>query len=136
MSLKAAKIGIVGAGNVGATLAYGLMLLRIGVTIVLFDRTLSKAEGEAWDIEDAIPLCADLDVVPTDRYADLADSDVIVVTVGAPNRAGEDRLEMLGRNAEILRAAIQELDRVAPTAIVIIVSNPVDVLTRIAIEPI
>ena len=61
MSLKAAKIGIVGAGNVGATLAYGLMLLRIGVTIVLFDRTLSKAEGEAWDIEDAIPLCADLD---------------------------------------------------------------------------
>ncbi len=77
MSLKAAKIGIVGAGNVGATLAYGLMLLRIGVTIILFDRTLSKAEGEAWDIEDAIPLCADLDVVPTDRYADLADSDVI-----------------------------------------------------------
>ena len=57
--------------------------------------------------------------MPTDRYADLADSDVIVVTVGAPNRAGEDRLEMLGRNAEILRAAIQELDRVAPTAIVI-----------------
>lgn len=134
MSLKAAKIGIVGAGNVGATLAYGLMLLRIGVTIVLFDRTLSKAEGEAWDIEDAIPLCADLDVVPTDRYADLADSDLIVVTVGAPTRAGEDRLEMLGRNAEIIRAVMQELDRVAPKAIVIIVSNPVDVLTRIAIE--
>jgi L-lactate dehydrogenase len=100
----------------------------------LFDRTLSKAEGEAWDIEDTIPLLTEMDVLPTNRYEDLADSDVIVITVGAPGQKGEDRLAMLGRNAEIIRSTVKELDRVAPDAIVILVSNPVDVLTRIAIE--
>lgn len=133
MSSKTSKVGVIGAGNVGASLVYALVLLNTCITVVLFARTLSKAEGEAWDIEDAIPLLPEMDVLPTNQYEDLADSDVIVVTVGAPPKEGETRLDMLSRNVDIIRSTMKELDRVAPNAIVIVVSNPVDVLTRIAI---
>lgn len=133
MSSKTSKVSVIGAGNVGAALAYTLVLLNTCVTVVLFARTLSKAEGEAWDIEDTIPLLSEMDVLPTNQYEDLAGSDVIVVTVGAPSKEGQTRLDMLGRNVDIIRSTMQELDRVAPDALVIVVSNPVDVLTRIAI---
>lgn len=131
---KTSKVGVIGAGSVGAAVANALVLLRKCVTVVLFNRTLSKAEGEAWDVEDAIPLLSEMDVMPSDRYEDLADSDVIVITVGAPSKRGQNRLDLLGDNAKIISSTMKELDRVAPDAIVIIVSNPVDVLTRIAIE--
>jgi len=134
MRSKPSKVGIVGAGHVGAELAYALVLLRTCQQVVLFDRTLSKAQGEAWDIEDAIPLLSEMDLLPSDQYEELADADVIAITVGAPARKGEDRLALLGRNVNIIRSVMEELDRVAPNAIIIMVSNPVDVLTRIAIE--
>ncbi len=134
MRSKPSKVGIVGAGHVGAEVAYALVLLRICNQVILFDRTLSKAQAEAWDIEDAIPLLSEMDLLPSDQYEELADSDVIVITVGAAADKGEDRLALLGRNADIIRSVIQELDRVAPNALIIVVSNPVDVLTRIAIE--
>jgi L-lactate dehydrogenase len=129
---KTSKVGVIGAGRVGAAVANALVLLRKCVTVVLFARSLSKAEGEAWDISDSIPLLSEMDVIPTDRYEDLADSDVIVITSGATNKKGESRLDLLEKNAEIIIATIKELDRVAPNAVVIIVSNPVDVLTQIA----
>jgi len=130
--MNTTKVGVIGAGNVGAAIAYGLTLLQTCVTVVLFDRTLAKAEGEAWDIEDAIPMLSPMDVLPTDKYEDLADSDIIVITVGVPQKRGETRLDLLGKNVDIIYKTIEELDRVAPKAVVIIVSNPVDVLTRMA----
>ncbi len=133
MSIKLPKVGIVGAGNVGAAIANALVLLGKSVKTVLFDRNLFKAEGQAWDISDAIPLLAEMDVMPSNRYDDLADADIIVVTIGAPQHPGQKRLDLLAANAAILCPLMQELDDVAPDAIVIIVSNPVDVLTRIAI---
>ncbi|MEH1866930.1 MAG: L-lactate dehydrogenase [Nostoc sp.] len=133
MSPKTSKVGVVGAGNVGADVANALVLLRKCVTVVLFDRTLSKAEGQAWDIEDSIPLLEEMEIIPSNNYEDLADSDVIVVTVGVQQKLGQTRLDLLSDNAEIIRLTMKELDRVAPNSIVIIVSNPVDVLTRIAI---
>ena len=133
MSSKTSKVGIIGAGNVGASVANALVLLGKCVKVVLFDRTLSKAEGQAWDIEDSIPLLKEMEIIASDRYEDLADSDVIVVTVGVQQKEGESRLDILSDNAEIMRSTIKELDRVAPNSIVLIVSNPVDILTRIAI---
>lgn len=134
MSIKPAKVGIVGAGNVGAAIANALVLLGKSTSIVLFDRNLSKAEGQVWDISDAIPLLAEMDVMPSHHYNDLADADIIVITVGVLHRPGQTRLDELSANAPILCSLMQELDRVAPHAIVIIVSNPVDVLTRIVME--
>jgi L-lactate dehydrogenase len=72
--------------------------------------------------------------VPSADYADLGDSDAVVVTVGATNPPGVSRLQLLGSNADIIASVMRELDRVCPEAVVILVSNPVDVLTRIAIE--
>jgi L-lactate dehydrogenase len=133
MSIKTSKVAVVGAGSVGAAVANALVLLRKCVTVVLFDRTLSKAEGQAWDIDDATPLLGEMEVLPSNRYEDLADADVVVVTVGVQPKPGQTRLDTLSQNAEIIRQVIKEIDSVAPDAIVIIVSNPVDVLTRIAI---
>jgi L-lactate dehydrogenase len=134
MSSKTSKVGVIGAGNVGANVANALVLLRKCVRVVLFDRTLSKAEGQAWDIEDSIPLLEEMEIIPSNKYEDLADSDVIVVTVGVQPKLGQSRLDTLSDNAEIIRSTMKELDRVAPNSIVLIVSNPVDVLTRIAIS--
>ncbi|MBN3946377.1 MAG: L-lactate dehydrogenase [Nostoc sp.] len=133
MSSKTSKVGVIGAGNVGADVANALVLLRKCVTVVLFDRTLSKAEGQAWDIEDSIPLLEEMGIIPSNKYEDLADSDVIVVTVGVQQKLGQTRLDTLSDNSEIIRSTMKELDRVAPNSIILIVSNPVDVLTRIAI---
>ncbi len=133
MSSKISKVGIIGAGNVGANVANDLVLLGKCVTVVLFDRTLSKAEGQAWDIEDTIPLLKDMEIIPSNQYEDLADSDIIVVTVGVQQKKGQTRLDTLSDNAQIMRSTMKELDRVAPNSIILIVSNPVDVLTRIAI---
>ncbi len=133
MNIKTSRVAVIGAGNVGAAVANALVLLRKCVTVVLFDRNLAKAEGQAWDIEDAIPLLEEMDVIPANQYEDLADSDVIIITVGIQGEQGQSRLDTLGKNAEIIRSTMKELDRVAPNAIVIIISNPVDVLTRIAL---
>ncbi|MCP6760405.1 MAG: NAD(P)-binding domain-containing protein [Fischerella sp. CENA71] len=134
MSIKPSLVGIIGAGNVGAAIANALVLLSKSVTVVLFDRNLSKTEGQAWDINDAIPLLEEMDVIPSNRYEDLADSDIIIVTVSATQTSAQSRLDLLGANAAILRPIVRKLDRVAPDAIIILVSNPVDILTRIAIK--
>ncbi|MDZ8032075.1 malate dehydrogenase [Nostoc sp. DedSLP04] len=133
MMSKTSKVGIIGAGNVGANVANALVLLGRCVRVVLFDRTLSKAEGQVWDIEDSIPLLKEMEILPSNQYEDLADSDIIIVTVGVQPKQGQTRLDILNDNAEIMCSTIKELDRVAPNSIIIIVSNPVDVLTRIAI---
>jgi L-lactate dehydrogenase len=132
MISKTSKVGIIGAGNVGADVANALVLLGKYVRVVLFDRTLSKAEGQVWDIEDSIPLLKEMEIIPSNQYEDLADSDIIIVTAGVQPKLGQTRLDTLSDNAEIIRSTIKELDRVAPNSIVLIISNPVDVLTRIA----
>ncbi len=132
--MAGSQVAVVGAGHVGAAVANALVLLRACDRVVLFDRNPARAEGEAWDIGDAIPLLAEMEIRPAGDYADLAGSDAVVITVGAINAPGHSRLELLGQNAGIIAAVMRELDRVCPEAVVILVSNPVDVLTRIAIE--
>jgi L-lactate dehydrogenase len=132
--MSPSQVSVVGAGHVGSAVANALVLLRACDRVVLFDRNSERAEGEAWDIADAVPLLAEMDIVPSASYADLGDSDAVVVTVGATNPPGVSRLELLESNAGIIASVMRELDRVCPEAVVILVSNPVDVLTRIAIE--
>jgi L-lactate dehydrogenase len=132
--MAGSQVSVVGAGHVGSAVANALVLLRACDRVVLFDRELARAEGEAWDIADAIPLLAEMEIVPTADYADLSGSDVVVITVGATRAPDESRLDPLGSNAGITAAVVGELDRVCPDAVVILVGNPVDVLTRIAVE--
>jgi L-lactate dehydrogenase len=126
-------VGVVGAGHVGAAVTNALVLLGACRRVVLFDRHLDRAHGEAWDIEDGVPLLAEVEIVPTDSYADLATADVVVVTVG-DSKMESNRLELLATNAGIIREVIDRLDEVAPDAVLVMATNPVDVLTRMAMD--
>ena len=128
------KVSVLGAGHVGSAIANALVLLRACDLVVLYDRDLACAEGQAWDIGDAVPLLSEMEIIPTAEYDDLAGSDVVVITVGPTRTADQTRLDLLSVNAGIIARAVGELDRVCPDAVVILVSNPVDVLTRVAIE--
>jgi L-lactate dehydrogenase len=126
-------VGVLGAGHVGSAVANALVLLGACRRVVLYDRQLANAEGQAWDIEDGVPLLEEVEVVPTDTYADLAAADVVVVTVGDA-KIRTNRLEVLGTNAAVISEVVDELDVAAPDAIVVVATNPVDVLTRIFME--
>jgi L-lactate dehydrogenase len=126
-------VAVIGAGHVGASVANALVLLGVADCVVLHDRQLARAEGEAWDIADGTPMLGgSAQVVATDDWEQLGDASVVVVTVGSLPQPGQSRLAE--RNADMIRTVIDRLDAVAPTAVVVIVSNPVDIMTRIAQE--
>ncbi len=127
------KVSIIGAGMVGSSLAYTLMVERLAGELVLVDVNRDRARGETLDINHALPFSAPTTVVCGD-YADCQDSDVIVITAGAAQKAGETRLSLAKRNADIFRDIIPRLADVASGAIILIVSNPVDVLTYVTVK--
>lgn len=128
------KIGVIGAGNVGAAIVNALVLKNIGKEIVLFNRDINKAIGQAMDINDTIPLLSEMKIDASDKYKDLKDCKVIAITIGARQKKDETRIQLLEKNASIIKSTMEELDRYAPEAIIIVVSNPVDILTRVAQE--
>jgi L-lactate dehydrogenase len=125
-------VAVIGAGNVGAAVASSLVLLGAGDRLVLYDRRLARAQGEAWDIADGTPMHRSAEIVATDDWHDIREVDAVVVTVGTLMRPGHSRLEE--RNEDLIRSAIEHLDVVVPDAVVVIVTNPVDVMTRVAQE--
>ncbi|MDQ6928790.1 MAG: NAD(P)-binding domain-containing protein [Actinomycetota bacterium] len=126
-------VGVLGAGHVGSAVTNALVLLGACRRVVLFDRNMRRAEAEAWDVEDGVPLLDEVEIMPTSSYSDLASADIVVVTVGA-SKMRENRLELLATNAGVIRDVVGALDDVAPEAVLIMTTNPVDVLTRIAME--
>ncbi len=125
------KVGIVGTGNVGATFAYALLLSGLATEIVLIDNNRAKAEGEAMDLNHAVPLARPGRVFAGD-YSDLPGSVVTVVTAGSAQRPGETRLDLAGRNADIFRNIIPQITRYNPNGIILIATNPVDILSYVA----
>jgi L-lactate dehydrogenase len=127
---RVSSVAVVGAGHVGAAVTNALALLQSADRIVLHNRHLARAEGEVWDLADATPLLHDVELVATDDWRDLAGVDVVVVTAGVLIQPGQSRLDV--DNADVVREVMAQLDAVAPDAVVLIVTNPVDVLTRLA----
>ncbi|RPJ21727.1 MAG: L-lactate dehydrogenase [Chloroflexi bacterium] len=125
------KTGIVGSGFVGATAAYALVMRGVGRRVVLVDQNRARAESEADDILHAVPFAHPLEVTAGD-YADLAGCRVVVVSAGVGQKPGETRLELLGRNAQVFKQVIPRILEYAPQAILLIATNPVDVMTHIA----
>ncbi|WP_026199668.1 L-lactate dehydrogenase [Lamprocystis purpurea] len=121
-------VGIIGTGQVGMAAAYALFQQRIADELVLVDLDRRRAEGEAMDLMHAQGYVGRQRVRAGD-YADLAEAQIIVITAGVGQKPGEDRLSLLNRNAVVFRAIAEQLDRHAPDAILLIASNPVDVLT-------
>jgi L-lactate dehydrogenase len=125
------KVGIVGSGFVGATAAYTLVMQGIGREIVLVDRNTDRAAAEADDIRHAVPFAHPLDV-RAGGYEDLAGCRVVVLCAGVGQKPGETRLHLLQRNAEVFREVVPAVLAQAPEAVLVVASNPVDVMTHLA----
>jgi len=125
------KIGIVGCGMVGSTSAYALVMSGVGREIVLVDLNHARAEAEASDISHAIPFAHPLTVRAGD-YADLVGARVVVIAGGVAQKPGETRLQLLQRNAAVFRQIVPAVLRHAPEAVMLVVSNPVDIMTHLA----
>ena len=125
------KIGIVGAGFVGSTAAYAMVMSGVGRRIVLVDRNAERARAEADDLLHAVPFAQPLDVVAGD-YPDLAGARVVVLTAGVGQRPGETRLQLLARNAAVFREVVPAVLDQAPDAVLVVATNPVDVMTHLA----
>jgi L-lactate dehydrogenase len=125
------KTGIVGSGFVGATAAYALVMRGVGRRVVLVDMNRSRAEAEADDILHAVPFAHPLEVTAGD-YADLAGCRVVIVSAGVGQKPGETRLQLLERNAQVFKQVIPRILEHAPNAILLIATNPVDIMTHLA----
>lgn len=134
MSKLPGKIGIVGAGSVGATIAYACMVRGVGKHISLFDVAKAKVEAEILDLNHGLMFVPMAKVDGSDDLNVLERSDVIVVTAGAKQKPGQTRVELAETNTGICRKLIPDLLRVAPHATLLMVTNPVDVLTYVALE--
>ncbi len=133
MTNKKRKIAILGTGNVGATIAYTLTLQGIASEIVLVDINKEKAEGEALDLTQCAAAVPSVKVW-SGEYADVAGSDVIVVTFGVGRKPGQSRLDLAKINVGILKSVMPDVAKIAPDALYVIVSNPVDVLTYVTMK--
>ena len=125
------KIVVVGVGRVGATFAYTCVLRGLGTELVLVDLDRQRAEGEAMDIAHAVPFAHSM-VVRPGELADCVDAEVVVISAGASQRTGETRLQLARRNVGVLEGILAAWEAHPPNGVVIIATNPVDVLTHVA----
>lgn len=126
------SVAIIGTGNVGVAAAYAMFTQRTVSEIILVDLDRDRAEGEAMDLMHGQLLVGNV-TVRAGGYEDLKDTQVVVVTAGVgQSSAGESRLKLLNRNTEVFRSIIGQLDEHAPNALLIIATNPVDILTYVS----
>lgn len=127
------KIGIVGAGFVGSTAAYAMVMRGVGSELVLVDLSRERAQAEAQDIQHAGPFAHPVRVRAGD-YADLAGAGIVVVAAGVNQKPGESRLDLLQRNYAVFKVVIGEIVKAAPDCILVIATNPVDIMTQAALR--
>ena len=124
------KVTIIGAGNVGATIAYTLSLGTVASEIVLIDINKEKVEGEVMDIVQGASFREPISVVAGD-YEDARDSHIVIITSGVGRKPGQTRIELAQTNVNILKQITPQIVSVAPNALYVIVSNPVDIMTYV-----
>ena len=122
------KVAIIGAGFVGASIAYAMALRDIAREIVIVNRTKEKVIGEVMDIRHGIPSMGTTDVYVGD-YPECADCDLIIVCTGRNRKPGESRLDLTNDNVDIMRSVISQIQPYYTRGIILIISNPVDILT-------
>jgi len=125
------KVSIIGCGNVGMRYAYALMLKGVVRQIVLVDVDRKRLEGEVMDLSHGAPYISPVEIIAGD-YPDIKNSDLVVITAGRKNRPGQTRLDLAKDNVEVYRKIIPEIVKYASSSILLIVTNPVDVLSYAA----
>lgn len=130
-NINSRKVAIVGCGFVGAASAFAIMQSGLFSEMVLIDRDENKAQGEALDISHGLPFAKPMQIY-SGTYEDLSDAAIIIVTAGAGQKPGETRLDLVKKNIAIFRSVIPEIAKHNKDAILLIVANPVDILTYVA----
>src|SRR5829696_4828362 len=128
------KVAVVGAGSVGATCAYACLIRGIGRTIALYDINADKTRAEVLDLNHGLQFVPQATVVGSDDVEVCRDADLVVITAGAKQKPGQTRLELAEANVNLSRKMIPQLLEVAPEAILLLVTNPVDVITYAALK--
>lgn len=127
------SVGLVGTGMVGASFAYSLMQHGVANELVLIDADKGRAEGEAMDLNHGMPFVRPMRIIAGD-YADLAYADVVVICAGINQRPGQTRLDLLKTNVNIFREIVPKIAAVNQEAIILVATNPVDILTHVTAE--
>jgi len=127
------KVSVIGVGDVGATVAYTLQISGLATEIVLVDVNREKAEGNAMDMNHGLFFTPPANIRAGD-YPECAESDLIVITAGARQKPDETRLELTKRNAAVCTSIVRELQPYIGEAKILMISNPVDVMTYVALE--
>lgn len=130
---RGVKIGIIGLGQVGASTAFAIMASGMASELVLVDINREKAEGEAMDLGDAAAFTKPINVYEG-SYEDCQGAQIIIFTGGANQKPGETRLELVGKNISILQEVLSKLTKYCSNSILLIVTNPVDVLAYVALK--
>jgi len=123
------KVSIIGCGKVGMTAAYAMLMDGHLDELVLLGRCVDKIVGEQLDLEHSLSFMSHATVKATEYYKDITDSNVVVITAGAAQKPGDTRLDLTAKNVKIIEAIIPQVLKYAPDSIILIVSNPVDILT-------
>ena len=131
---RRSKIAIVGAGSVGATIAYSCLIRGVGKTVALYDVDADKVRAEVLDLNHGIQFVPMATVIGSDDVAVTAAADVVVITAGAKQKPGQTRLDLAGANVEMCRTLMPQLVEMSPEALFLVVTNPVDVMTYAALR--
>ncbi|MFA5095271.1 MAG: L-lactate dehydrogenase [Candidatus Paceibacterota bacterium] len=127
------KITIIGAGAVGSTVAYTLMVKNLGSEISLVDINSEKVKGEVLDIGDGLSF-SETENVKVGSLKEAADADIIILTAGVAQKPGETRLDLVAKNKNIVSSIFKEIGQIKSSTVIVVVSNPVDIITYLAQE--
>ncbi len=131
--INSKKAVMIGCGFVGSASVFALMQSGLFTEIVLIDADKNKAEGEAMDISHGIPFASPMKIYAGD-YDDVADAAIVIISAGAGQKPGETRLDLVNKNVSIFKSIIPEIAKRNFAGIMLVVANPVDILTQVAIK--
>lgn len=132
--MSASKVAIIGAGSVGTAIAYAGLIRGVAREIALYDLNRAKVEAEVLDLNHGLQFVPSATVTGGDDLAVCADAGVVVITAGAKQKPGQTRLELATATVAMCRTLVPELLRIAPNAVILVVTNPVDVVTYAALK--
>lgn len=133
-ALRTTKLAVVGAGAVGSTLAYATLMRGAARTVALMDIDAAKVEAEVLDLSHGVQFVPEAQVIGSDDVSVCANADVVVVTAGAKQKPGQSRIELAGATIDLMRKILPGLVEVAPNAVYVMVTNPVDVVTYASLK--
>ncbi len=128
------KVAVIGLGRVGITTAYAILLKGLATELVLFSREIDKAEGEKADLEHGMPFYPKCQITASSSFEDLSGTDLVIFTAGCAQKPGETRLDLTKNNCAIVDSLIPNIVKHAPHTLILMVANPVDIMTLRAAE--